>query len=138
MVIQRWQSVFLLLAAVCMGLASFLSLGQHSLDDAVTVGVCALDYLPLFAVNILVLLLLLIDIFLYKNLRLQKRVAMVGIILEIVSVVNTALLMLPSVAMIDVMSWAATLPVVSLILTILARSRMVADERLLKSCDRIR
>ncbi|MDE6190444.1 MAG: DUF4293 domain-containing protein [Muribaculum sp.] len=140
MVIQRWQTLFLLLAAICMALVSFLSLGTGTLPCGDTGCLSSLDFLPLFIVNILVTVLLVIDIFLFKNLGLQKKVAMVNILLEIVSIVIIGLLMIPSLSLshILVLSWTAPLPVVALILTILARSRMSADERLLKSYDRLR
>ena len=138
MVIQRWQTVFLILAIICMALASFLSLGNGTLPSLDSGSLCALDFLPLFIVNILVCILLLTDIFLFHNLGLQKKVALVSILLEIVSVIIIGILMIPSMDFIHEMSWTATLPVVALILTVLARSRMAADERLLKSYDRIR
>lgn len=138
MVIQRWQTVFLLLAAICMALVSFLPLGTGmSVNDAPSC-VDALDFIPLFVINILVTLLLLIDIFLFRDLKLQKKVALINVFLEAVSIIVTGLLMLPAAGYIEEMTWTATLPVVALILTILARSRMAADERLLKSYDRIR
>lgn len=138
MVIQRWQTVYLLIAAICMGLASFLSLGTGLAGNNEIVNYSAFNFLPLFIINILVTALLFIDIFLYKNLHHQKKVALVNILLEIVSIVITAILASFPSGPIEAMSWTATLPVVALILTILARSRMSADERLLKSYDRIR
>lgn len=138
MVIQRWQTVFLLLAAICMALVSFLPLGTGMSVNGAPSFVDALDFIPLFVINILVTLLLLIDIFLFRDLKLQKKVALVNVFLEAVSIIVTGLLMLPAAGYIEEMTWTAILPVVALILTILARSRMAADERLLKSYDRIR
>lgn len=138
MVIQRWQTVFLLLAAICMALVSSLSLGTGTLPCGDTGDLSPLTFQPLFIVNILVTVLLVIDIFLFKNLKLQKKVALVSILLEIVSIVILGLLMLPPLEYINEMSWTATLPPVALVFTILARQRMAADERLLKSYDRIR
>ncbi len=138
MVIQRWQTVFLLIAAICMALVSFLSLGNGTLACGDHGSVTALNFLPLFTVNILVTILLIIDIFLYRNLGLQKKVALISVLLEVVSIIIIVILMLPSFGYILEMSWTATLPVPALILTILARSRMAADERLLKSYDRLR
>lgn len=138
MVIQRWQTVFLILAVICMALASFLSLGNGTLPCLDQGSLCALDFMPLFIVNMLVIALLFTDIFLFRNLGLQKKVALISILLESISIIITGILMIPSMDYIHEMSWTATLPSVALILTILARSRMAADERLLKSYDRIR
>lgn len=138
MVIQRWQTVFLILAVICMALASFLSLGNGTLPCLDQGSLCALDFMPLFIVNMLVIALLFTDIFLFRNLGLQKKVALISILLESISIIITGILMIPSMDYIHEMSWTATLPAVALILTILARSRMAADERLLKSYDRIR
>lgn len=138
MVIQRWQTVFLILAAVCMALVSFLSLGTGQPVCGTPSCVDAFDFLPLFIVNILVTLLLVIDMFLFRDLKLQKRVALICALLEVVSIVITVLIMLPAAGYITEMSWTATLPAPALVLTMLARARMAADERLLKSYDRIR
>lgn len=89
MVIQRWQSLLLLVAAAVMGCFSFCSLGQIQTADFTynftsmgfyqegipTNGVSAQIFHTwyLFAVTFTSMLLLLIDIFLFKNLPLQKK-----------------------------------------------------------------
>ena len=93
MVIQRWQSVLLLLACVMMACFSFLSLGQVQAPDF-TYNFTAMGFFPegepspgasagvevhtwiFFIVSIVSALLALIDIFLFRDLRKQRRVAL--------------------------------------------------------------
>ena len=89
----------------------------------------ALDILPLFIVLCLTFVLLLVDIFLYKTLPLQKKVALVCLLLTVVAGVAGGIC-----GSVSVMVMTS----VSAILTIVAYTRMKADERLLKSYDRIR
>jgi len=91
--------------------------------------VYAWDILHLFILLCLTSVLLLVDIFLYKNLPLQKKVALVCVMLAVVAGVVGGLC--GSAA---VMAETA----VSAVLAIVAYTRMKADERLLKSYDRIR
>ena len=94
MVIQRWQSVMLLIAGVMMGIFSFCSLGQIQTADY-TFNVTALGIaregiataegeatgistIVLFVVSLLSAILPLIDIFCFRNMPLQKKVALVS------------------------------------------------------------
>ena len=70
MVIQRWQSVLLLISAIFVALVGILPYAV----TANGVDVCAVQTPVLLCVDILVALLLLIDIFLYRNLRYQMKV----------------------------------------------------------------
>lgn len=74
MVIQRLQSLYLLLAIIAMTLVFYLPFGLilDATDPATTVELVTLDYPILLVLNSLITLLLLIDIFLFKNLRLSK------------------------------------------------------------------
>ena len=108
MVIQRWQSLLLLVAAAVMGCFSFCSLGQIQTADFTynftsmgfyqegipTNGVSAQIFHTwyLFAVTFTSMLLLLIDIFLFKNLPLQKKVCLVSLLFIIASSATVAYL----------------------------------------------
>ncbi|MCC8176160.1 MAG: DUF4293 domain-containing protein [Bacteroidales bacterium] len=115
MVIQRWQSVLLLVAALCMGGAAIFPLG------------------PMFLViSILVAVLLFLAIFMFKNLRRQRLVTLISSLLIIVT------------AFVGVMSmpafcfWPLLLMLVALVCAAWAYRRIGADDRLLRSADRIR
>ncbi|MDE5813309.1 MAG: DUF4293 domain-containing protein, partial [Muribaculaceae bacterium] len=101
MVIQRWQSVMLLIAGVMMGIFSFCSLGQIQASDY-TFNVTALGIVregiatasgeatgittaSLFILSLLSAILPIIDIFCFKNLPLQKKVTLVSALFSAVA-----------------------------------------------------
>ena len=131
MVIQRWQSVFLLIGAIAMGLFAFLGTVCIGVTDGM---VCwhSLDCIPLFILNCATALVAFINIFLFNNLKMQKRVAMIAAFMSVMS--------LDQIVEAGTVAWRWTigLPVVAVIFFIWANRRMRADERLLKSYDRIR
>ncbi|MDE5868695.1 MAG: DUF4293 domain-containing protein, partial [Muribaculaceae bacterium] len=103
MVIQRWQSLFLLIAAVLMACFSFLSLGQVQLPDA-TLNFTALGFwyegesaataaehsamstIGLFVLSILSPLFALIASFSFKNLKTQLRLVLIDILFIVVTI----------------------------------------------------
>ena len=121
MVIQRWQSVLLFLAAIFMVLLCVLPLGGVSDNGSPESLTCfkAINMLPLMIVGVMSAIMFVIAIFLFKNLNLQKRVT-----LAILSI--TAL-------------WIGIIwPILALIAAIWAYMRISADQKLLSSYDRIR
>ncbi|MGN0224381.1 MAG: DUF4293 family protein [Muribaculaceae bacterium] len=132
MVIQRIQSVFLLLAAACIGVYSFMPFAHTD-----TAQFTACDALPMLIVAILTILMLLINIFLYKDLRKQIRVAAINSILVIATMATAATCAITSLNATLNYAWLA-LPIAALILTLRARRAMIADRNLLSSADRIR
>lgn len=139
MVIQRWQSVYLLLSIFAMILVFIRPFGIVENPDGTTATLVALDYPVFLTVNILITLLLLIDIFLYRNLKVQRMVAAVCVLLTVASAV-TAALILTAYGDVWQIAWtgAPVGLVVALICTLLARHRMGVDQETLKSYDRIR
>lgn len=156
MVIQRWQSVLLLVAAVMMACFSFASLGQvqteqfslnftalgFSYEGEATDGapeMCFLSTWYFFIVSITTALLCLIDIFLYKNLALQKMVCAIAILFCIASAAIAAGIGYTAVEGYSV-SWSsmALCPLLAVIACIMARNRMTRDQRLLRSTERFR
>ena len=83
MVIQRWQSVFLLLSAIMMGFFCYLPLAQQG--EMVFRPYDQVVYLTL---NVLIVLLSMISIFLFKNLSRQKVVVKVNLLLIIASAIT--------------------------------------------------
>ncbi|MDE5663916.1 MAG: DUF4293 domain-containing protein [Muribaculaceae bacterium] len=155
MVIQRWQSVLLLVAVVMMGLFSFLSLGQVQTADYsynfTALGLCPEGELTsaenpgcistwyLFAVSLLSALLSLIAIFTFRQFRLQKRLCMITMLLLVCVICVCALVAYNSFDGSDV-SWSSMIcaPFVALIAVIMAYQRIKADHRLLRAADTLR
>ena len=132
MVIQRIQSLFLLLAVVCMAVYTFM---PFAVKDEVSFTAC--DALPFLIVSIVTMLMLVINIFLYKDLRKQIRVAAINTVLVIATMATAATCAIVSLQATILYSWLA-LPVAAIILTMRARRGMIADRNLLSSSDRIR
>lgn len=155
MVIQRWQSVLLLIAVVLMGCFSFLSLGQIQTQEF-TFNFTALGIYPegsitggqmpeaistwyLFAVSILSTLLPLIAIFTFKNLKLQKQLCLLEIVCIVCIITAAAIL---AYQMFDgaEISWSSWIcaPFISLIAIAMAYQRISADQRLIRESERLR
>ena len=83
------------------------------------------------------MLMLVINIFLYKDLRKQIRVAAINTVLVIATMATAATCAIVSLQATILYSWLA-LPVAAIILTMRARRAMIADRNLLSSSDRIR
>ena len=140
--LQRMQSIWLLLAAVCGILTmrySFFSgnkLGdnQAKLFESLT----ATTSILILVLTIGLVSGILIDIFLYKNRKLQLRIAILGIV---VSVLNIFLYykqtqnFLPNEGTYDL---TAVLTLAIPILLILAARGIYKDQKLVKSLDRLR
>lgn len=155
MVIQRWQSVFLLLAAILMAFYAFspvagftfneisyeLSLlGVESLLPADGVAAVMLEpevvSWPLFALAMLVAVLSLIAIFKFKKLKLQKTLCYACIILTVALVASLLVL---------VNGWSDLryyfsncMPVLAIIAFVMAIRGISKDQKTLSSYDRLR
>lgn len=155
MVIQRWQTLFLLIASIMMACFTFTSLGQFQLADytlnfttwsisseGVPTDGSTRFYQPvmyLCIISCLSLLLPLIDIFLYKNLRLQKQVCAVSVLVTIACGFTAALLGYTAIDGASV-SWSsiAFAPFIALVAEIIAYRGISSDKRKIESSDRIR
>lgn len=164
MVIQRWQSLFLLIAAILMAFFSYLPLMQlgsataeyiisplgltmegiaTSPDSALNAALAQTDYSwCTFILSILISLLLLASIFVYKRLRLQKKLCVISCLLIITVYAVVAITVINTDKSLDINSYqlmpAAFFPLLSLILTIMAYRNIKKDEKVLSSYDRIR
>lgn len=156
MVIQRWQSVFLLIAVVLMGLFSFMQLGQIQATD-LTINFTALGFsqegIPtqgatifhpistwyLFAVSLLSAILSLIAIFSFKNFTLQKRLCLISEVCFICIIIAGAILGYQSFDGATI-SWNSIVcaPFISMISVAMAYQRICADERLIRDSERLR
>ena len=153
--IQRIQTVYLLLSALLLGLMFFLPLA-HAIGpensvfrimvwgyDDPTASSPIVNPLTLAATALLgaTIVLEIITVFRYKKRRLQKRLCTAQIVLLLLTAGVTALYLksfgeegFGPVAL----SVTAAFPLVAAILTLLARRGIVKDDKLVRSLDRIR
>lgn len=150
MVIQRWQSVLLLFAAVAMGIFSFSEISQIIVSDSVynqsVMGITdesnpvhSISTYYFFALSLLTSLLSVLSIFLFKNLSLQKKICKVNMLLYVVAYVVAGIIAYTSFAGEEV-SWNYTIayPIIAFVFTLFAHRQIVKDENKLRSYDRIR
>ncbi|MDE6504150.1 MAG: DUF4293 domain-containing protein [Muribaculaceae bacterium] len=139
MVIQRWQSVLLLLASVFMGAYSLLP-AATLYDSPDTVTVFPIDFPGNLIGNIIIALLLFASIFLYRNTRLQRRMLAGAMILMLISAACGFLAIGPlhGTEPDIVFGFSCCFLPLALIATFMAYRRILADEKLLRSYDRLR
>lgn len=156
MIIQRWQSVLLLVAAVMMGCFTFFSLGQFQLTEyslnfttlgftieGESTGGAASGYLahtwPFFILSLLSCIIPLINIFMFKNLRQQKILCLIEILFIISVVCIGAYYGYYGIEGASV-SWSSLIiaPLLAFFADIFAYYRIRSDQKLLASVDRLR
>lgn len=141
MVIQRWQSVLLLLAVVLMCIFCVTPLATYAADTSAEslTAVYVKDAPVLLTVSILVAALLFITIFLYKNLKRQMTVTLLSIVLIVATIVTGFFVVYNAYPGADfVLFGGILLLVISLILALSAYRLMKRDLRKLRSYDRLR
>ena len=91
MVIQRKQSLFLLIAAILMGIYAFMPQLINARGDVIMGGMCleGLESIPFF-LNCLIALLSFITIFKFKSLKFQKTLCIINILLILASLATGA------------------------------------------------
>lgn len=156
MVIQRWQSVLLLVSAVVMGFFTFCSLGQVQLPEYTcnftTIGFCRegiptdgaqggylLYTWPLFIVSLMSAIIPFIAIFCFKNTKLQKNLCLIETLFIVAVAVIGGMYGYGSFEGASV-SWSslAIAPALALIADVMAYNRICADVRKLRAADRLR
>lgn len=155
MVIQRWQSVLLFIAAAVMACFTFFPIGIVTTEDY-TLALKGLGFYQqgtptdgaapivvhtwyFFMLSITTIVLLLLDIFLFKNLKLQQRVCMVAILFIVADSCVAGLLGFRAIEG-GWVFWKTTIicPFIALFSAIFAYYRMAQDYSLLKAADRLR
>lgn len=141
MVIQRIQTLFLLLAAILMGVLCFavpIAIIKEPMESARALYLA--DNPTLFTINALVAVLLFIAIFLFKNLRLQMRITLLCALLLIAALGIGAFVLTCRMPEAAEITWALALLMLlcALILTVAAYSRMKHDRKILRSYDSLR
>lgn len=149
MVIQRIQSVYLLIAAILMAVFAFFPALTFEIGgrefvygalEAGKVGVTHIDPLMLTLI-VLIVFLTLIDIFLFKNLQRQMTVCFVTIIIGLamlISICVQAFLVNGRDGVTLQWQWHLLLPVLSIIFLMLAHKSMSNDKKKLRDADRLR
>ena len=145
MVLQRWQSVFLFLAAIAMAVFTFMPvMGLVTDNGTVTLSAlgCNEDGISstvLLVLDCQIVILSLVTIFKYRDLKLQQRLCKINILLLIalIAVIMTMWLMQRGQAIAVLEPWIA-LPFVALFFTLWASGRIKADRKLLSDSERIR
>lgn len=152
--IQRIQSMFLILSLFCTGIFYFLPFGKIILADAsalplMITGVeftkngqdVVYSLLPLLIMFSLINLVTLVSIFLYKHRMLQIRMNIFNIIMQLGSIGIMFLYLTDAAKKIGTdyhTSILIILPIVAAILTFLAVRAIAKDEALVRSISRLR
>lgn len=142
--IQRIQSVWLLLAAGCAALMFFLPIYGGVLQSGAIKNFLGSSNYLLFLVEIVFTALPLICLFLFKNRQLQLKLTFLHVLLGIALMamvyftVNNFITDPVNLFKSSSYKVAAALPVVSIILSIMAYRGINADEKLVRSTNRLR
>lgn len=143
MVIQRWQTVWLLMAAILAAVFCFVPMASIA-DDMSPESATFLrpaDLPVLFVVDGVVALLLFIAIFLYKNTVRQRTVTLVSMLLIVVVMVTEVCYLLSWCAGAGArVEWLGSIFLLlgALVSAVLAYRGIRHDERLLRAADRLR
>ncbi len=150
MVIQRIQSVYLLIAVILMAIFAFFPALTFSFGDkefvygaleAGKVGATHIDPLML-TLTIIIAVFAFIDIFLFKNLQRQMTFCFTTIIIGLamlIAIAIVAYIIQGRVGINNMMPhWAMLLPVLSIIFLMLAHKAMARDKKALRDADRLR
>lgn len=153
--IQRKQSVYLLLAFLATAVCLYFPLGSIELEgmgvEPVLYNMALIEpvgndvqynfsYIPLFVILAVATILELVTIFLYKNRRRQSRLCTLNLFLLFAWLLLFAYYryFVLNAKGDFLMSWTSILPFVAAVFTYLAYKGIQADERLVRAADRIR
>lgn len=136
MVLQRWQTVYLLISVIAMALAAVFPAVEplRVAQPVVELGGAVLVARVLAAA---IAVFLLVTITKFKNLKMQQMLCSVGVLLMLaeIAVVAGGYFM----AVVDPrFTMTAPLPVLALACTLMAKSRIQKDYKIIHDCDRLR
>lgn len=139
MQIQRIQTLMLLVAAILTGMFCFMPFATIPMENEAARAVFAKDAPALLVLNIVIAVLLIIVIFMYKNLRRQMKMTILSMVLICASVVTSAFIIFGRIDGAEpVLLGGVTLLVLALVFALLAYRGMSRDHKLLRSMDRLR
>ncbi|MCU0335078.1 MAG: DUF4293 domain-containing protein [Chitinophagaceae bacterium] len=140
--IQRIQSIWLLLAAVATGLLFKMAVYGGELNAGGTKELLVGQSYLLFIVVAVLTLFQLGAIFLYKNRSNQKKLILLSVLLQLVLIgliwMEAGDFVLANSFKSSVYKVGAVLPLLSVVLLVLAYSGIRRDEKLIKAADRLR
>ncbi|NND06666.1 MAG: DUF4293 domain-containing protein [Saprospiraceae bacterium] len=151
--IQRIQTVYLILAVACMGLLflsamSFMSVqapGAAALQDPLLAdGIFDVsDHSILLVLASVAMLLPALIIFLFKNRKLQMKLTRISIVLIVLVIALTIILFMQAFSSVPVgtevtVEFGYLSPVLAIIFLVLALRFIKKDEKLVRSADRLR
>lgn len=143
MVIQRWQSVWLLVATILIAVFCFVPMAIVPDAAAAENGMSMLmpSDMPVFlTVNLLAAVLLFMSIFLYKNTKRQKTLTLVSMLLIVVMIVTETLVLFNWNTEAGAVEWLGSIFLLlgALVFAALAYRGISKDQKLLRAADRLR
>jgi len=139
MQIQRIQTLMLLIAAIFIGTFCFTPFATIVAEGAEPTAMFVKDAPVLLILNVVIAALLLITIFMYRNLRQQIKMTILSIVLICASMVTSGFIMAVGFENAKpVLFGGVVLLVLALLFALLAYRGMKRDHKLLRSMDRLR
>ncbi|MEN8125107.1 MAG: DUF4293 domain-containing protein [Bacteroidota bacterium] len=143
--IQRIQSLYLLLAALVSGglIFIFYLWTNQSGNDIYAINIISEEDLLLKSTGILFILssiLSIISIFLYKNRKIQIVINRLNIVLNffLLGIIVYLLLTLSGETVVSKKGIGSFIPLIAILFLVLANKAIIKDEKLVKSVDRLR
>lgn len=138
--IQRIQTVYLVLAAISIGNIILAPLGYQETEAGIVASIRMMEHLPSVIISVLGVLLAIIDIFLYNNRKLQLKVTSLFIVLGVLSLASLALFhFVTGKELYTKLNYVPyVLAFFSIVFGIFAHRGINADEKLVRSMDRLR
>jgi peptidoglycan/LPS O-acetylase OafA/YrhL len=140
MVLQRWQTVWLFVAAVLVIVFCFVPMAIVSDVDGTMIELAPIDMPGFTVVNLLIAVLLLIAIFLYKNSHRQKTVTLVSILLTLALGASEAVILFHWESEVGPVQWLGSIFLLlgAVVFAAMAYRGISHDEKLLRAADRLR
>jgi Domain of unknown function (DUF4293) len=140
--IQRKQTIWLFLAIICMVLSIYIPFGHQAHLAPTSTAVTTIDLKANYSIISILLVSISIAIagfaiFLFKNRKLQGGLCLLGFLVAVVLGIYEFMMANDQVNN-YVVSFGIALPVVASLLFIMAYLGVRADEKLVKSVDRLR
>lgn len=136
--IQRIQSIYLLLAAVAVVVFNFVALGIDETPEPDVV-VFGKNMLALFIPSLVIACISFITIFLFSNRKLQMSITRINLFLVLVLIGLTIyFLFVDQANAVESPGMGLILPIFTFLFSFIALKKIGADEKLVRSIDRLR
>lgn len=145
MVLQRIQTVYLLVAVILMAIFTFMPVLSITNENnvfvvgALTNGIVNSPSIVLLVLDVLIVLFTIVTMFSFKNLK--KQISMAGVLLLLVVtllVTIAVMLVMQKGNGVAVLQWPVVFPIITMVMVMLARGGMKHDKKLLSDSERIR